>query len=71
MTKKEVFTDDDLKRLKEHLVYRKEIQHTGQFDKHIYRLIARLEAAERFIWDHKDPKRNDALLTEWRKSAGK
>ena len=34
-------------------------------------LLDRLEAAEAFIWDHKDPNLHDKLLLAWLKSSGK
>ena len=61
MTKGEGFTDEDLKRLKEHL------EITGRKGSDEWLLIRRLEAAEAYL-HHKD---SFEYAEAWRKSCGK
>lgn len=66
------FSDDDLKRLKHILIEDKKLGtlDQGVFIDELLALLARLEAAERFLEGYSDLK-DDPTYEAWRKAAGK
>jgi hypothetical protein len=65
-----VFSDEDLMKLEEAL---KDYPGWATEQPPMYwrMLLVRLDAAEKFIWGHKDPILHNKLLEAWRQASGK